>query len=146
MGASFEAVWSRVTSGGDDGLAELHRRLRREAEIRRLCEAQQRQRIAPAVRETLALLGRHAAGRYRQLLALHFLCIGGVWKPPEAPEGSLRLPQALCEIYRMLSEDTGAAAEAESKLGPDASALLQQMAEEMRADASALRRLAEKLL
>ena len=145
MGASFEEVWSRVTSGADDGQAELRRRIRREAEIRRLCEAQLRQRIGPAARETLSLLGRHAAGRLRQFRTLHFLTSGDAWQPPETLPGPMPLPQALREIYRRRS-DGAAAEEAPGRNRPDAEALFRQTAEEARTDAALLRRLAEKLL
>ena len=146
MGTSFEEIWSRVTSGADDGLTDVRRRIRREAEIRRLCQAQLRTRLGPAPRETLILLERHAAGRLRQLQTLHFLIGGGTFKPQETPLEPGPLPRTLREIYRRLSESAVVNPEDTARLGPDAAALLRQTAEEARTDAAPLRRLAEKLL
>ena len=145
METSFEEVWSRVTSGSGNDLSEIRRRIRRDSEIRRLCEMQLRRNIGSAARQTLYQLGSHAAGRCRRLQALLFLTGGSTWNPKEAPSAPAQLSIVLREIYQRLSESAGVAPDA-AGLGPDAALLLRQTAEEAHRDAALLRRLAEKLL
>ena len=118
MEANFEEVWSRVTSGGDDGLTELRRRIRREAEIRMHCDSQLRRSIGPTARETLYMVEKRAAVRLRQLQALHFLISGSVWKPPVSPAQITELPQVLREIYRLLSDGSSVTGNAGAGIGP----------------------------
>ena len=146
MEASFDRVWSRVITGGDDGLTELRRGIRRETEIRGLCGSQLKRNVGPAARETLNTLGKHASDRLRQLQALHCLIEGGVWKPPVSNAEPVELPQALRELYRLLSDGASAAGDADARIGPDASALLRRLAEASQADAALLRRLAARSL
>ena len=147
MDTGFETVWRRVTgsTAADDEQTKLRRWIGEEATAAEIYASLLR-KTSGMVHETLAAVLNSKRKRLRQLRVLYFLRTGEILSPqPERPSAR-PLREALRDCYH--AELSMAESYRTAAVGgkADTSAFLAESAEASERQASAVRRLLERLL